>query len=149
VTDPLAELVGYLRRGEAPPLAWVLRHAPDGSLQAAWDACQEPMAMLYLAPGIQHAVLSPRDADLFEAHDRTVAEALYAMAQGLFDAARGDMGRAAQSFAMSAARTATLPALAAFCKTRGPGVCRAVRALQPTPPTLPALLAAARRGESA
>lgn len=46
MTDPLSELVDYLRTDGKPPLAWIVEHAPDGSLQRAWRECRDPLALI-------------------------------------------------------------------------------------------------------
>lgn len=44
--DPLHELCDFLRTGKTPPFDWVVEHAPDGTLQDAWDACDDARWML-------------------------------------------------------------------------------------------------------
>lgn len=49
MSDPIADLVAMLRRGEKPPLAWILEHAPDGDLTRVWHTCDDGNAMALFA----------------------------------------------------------------------------------------------------
>ncbi len=43
--DPLAQLADFLFAGKMPPFDWVVEHMPDGTLDAAWAASADTMAM--------------------------------------------------------------------------------------------------------
>jgi len=49
VTDPLADLADHLDRDGRVPLAWVVAHAPDGSLRALWRNAEDGVALTRLA----------------------------------------------------------------------------------------------------
>jgi len=44
--DPLEALLAALAAGGPIPFEWVVAHARDGTIQAAWDACQDATRLL-------------------------------------------------------------------------------------------------------
>jgi cell wall assembly regulator SMI1 len=47
--EPLEAMEDALAETGAPPAGWLDRHAPDGTLGAAWQACRRPRLLLALA----------------------------------------------------------------------------------------------------
>jgi hypothetical protein len=134
VTDPIAELVGALRRDGRPPLAWCVRYAPDGErYPEAWAASRDAAAMVgllgYAPTFAAHAACAHRQ--LLAAQ---TVEAIYAIADGL--AALAD-GRAATFPPLAFDPAADAALVERLCAEAAPGV----RAAVPEPPPLSELIA--------
>jgi hypothetical protein len=141
VTDPIAELVAALRRDGRPPLAWVVRYAPDGErYPAAWAASRDAAAMVDV---LGHAPTFAAFAA--QAHRRLLleqtTEAIFAVARGIAALAAGH----AATFPPLAFDPAGRAALVQYlCAEAAPGV----RAAVPEPPPLSELIARFERERS-
>lgn len=105
--DPFAELIARLERDGDVPLAWIVAHAPEGDLRAAWAACSDALRLVQVGArlgGAPAAVLAacagardalgraggaggPEPAALAAAIDASEAWARGACDRGVVDAA--------------------------------------------------------------
>jgi hypothetical protein len=89
MTDPITELVACLTRGEAPPLAWVVRWCDRDSIARAWRESRDGMSMVVLLS--RGTTVSPHATDMLGYQARSALhESMHYVGVGLTEIATGE-----------------------------------------------------------